>query len=255
MGHRAYAARRGMTTRGLVGLGCLALERRVDRSDFEEAVDGSALLVVEPAAELGRVHVGLTLGGGQVAEQEEGAVDGVLAVLGQTADGGHGIANLLALGGGEVLHRFSAGDEFVALLGGHGVELGEALVELGLLLRGQVAEAGLVLQRVLLLGQRQVAMGLHPLGKVLLGLAGTIGRDQLRIGGWRGGPDRTLGAYGLGRSDDQGILGRGRCGGRRTGLLLLSGGRRGLALGDQQPLGNDRTIGAVYLGRNGNRKG
>lgn len=35
-------------------------------------------------------------------------------------------------------------------------------------LRGIIAEAGLILQSALLLGQREIAMLLHPLGQMLL---------------------------------------------------------------------------------------
>ena len=156
----------------------LRLDWRPERRDVEQAVDGTALLIVELAAELGRVHVGLALGGRHIAQLEEGAVYDMLTVLGQTAELGHCVANLLTLNGGEPLHYFCAFKDLLALVGRHVIQLREPLMELLLLLRGKVVKARFVFERELLLREREVAVGLHPGAQMHLGLAGAVRDDE-----------------------------------------------------------------------------
>ncbi len=70
-------------------------------------------------------------------------------------------------------------DDAAALLGRHVVELGEAIEHALLCLRRKVAEARLLLQGALLVGERQVAVTVHPLGEVflvlLLGAGSSVG--------------------------------------------------------------------------------
>jgi hypothetical protein len=134
----------------------------------EQIVQRVALHVSELAAVLRRVHVVLPLGCRHIAQTPEGPGDCTPAVFRQTAELLHGSANLLTLRRRETLHRFRPGKDALLLIGRHTVQLGEPVVNALLLLRLELPEAGLIIQRVLLLGQGQVAVGFYPIAEVLL---------------------------------------------------------------------------------------
>ena len=188
--------------------------------DGDEAGQGGALLVGEAFAEAGIVgEGGLALVGREVADLAEGTGDEAAAIGRKAGELGHGSADLLAADRVEVLHGLGAGEDALALVGRHHVELGEAVAHALLDLRGELAEAGLALEGALLLRQGEVAVAAHPLGEVLValgaealgrrwGVAGALrllrGRRELR--------DRREGAAGESRDGDQ-HEGRGEAGG------------------------------------------
>jgi hypothetical protein len=88
----------------------------------------------------------------------------------------HGAGDLLALLGGELLHALDAVEGALALGGGHGVELREAVAEAILLAGGKLIEAGLMLEGALLFGGGEVLVILHPVAEV-------AGTDSARSGG------------------------------------------------------------------------
>lgn len=106
---------------------------------------------------------------GHVAESAEGACYVATPIVRQVAELLHRTANLLTLGRSETLHSLGVSDNVLALLGGHGVELREAIVHPLLNLRLQVSEARFRGEGVLLLGKGQIPMRLQPLRQMLLG--------------------------------------------------------------------------------------
>jgi hypothetical protein len=114
----------------------------------------------------------LALGLGHLAEVAEGTADEAAAILRKAAELLHCSAKLLALRDAHVGDGFVALEEAAALLGRHIVELGKAVAEPLLGLGGKIVEAGLALERLLLLSERHVAVTSHPLGQVLLILCG-----------------------------------------------------------------------------------
>jgi hypothetical protein len=98
----------------------------------------------------------------------EGAGDEAATVYREAAEILHGAAYLLALRRGEALHGLGMLDDTAALLIGHVVELGEAIKHSLLSLGRELAEAGFVLERGLLLLERELAVTIHPLGQMLL---------------------------------------------------------------------------------------
>jgi hypothetical protein len=68
----------------------------------------------------------------------------------------------------ELLHLLGALQDAPALLGRHIVELREAVAHALLGLRGEIAETGLIFERVLLLCKWKIAVMIHPLRQVLL---------------------------------------------------------------------------------------
>lgn len=134
----------------------------------EETGEGVAFLIGELAAETIGAEDSLTLRLGHLAKITEGSCDQAATVFGETAKLLHGPADLLTLRRREMRHGFVVLDDAAALLGRHVVKLGEAVEHALLCLGGKVAEAGFLLQGSLLIGERQIAMTVHPLGEVLL---------------------------------------------------------------------------------------
>ncbi len=145
------------------------LGRKV-RFNLEQIREGAALLVGELAAEAVRVQHRLTLRGRHLPQIAEGVGHQSPAVLGKRSKLLHRPANLLPLRHAEMFHRLVALDQALALLGRHIVELSEAIAQMLLCLRGKLAEARLVFERPLLLGQRETAVVVHPLFKMFLPL-------------------------------------------------------------------------------------
>jgi hypothetical protein len=133
-------------------------------------VERGSLFGIHPAVAAG-VQGGGALAGRDVAKLAEGARDGAALVGGQGAELLHGSAELLALRGVEALHQLDMRELALPLAGRHGIELGEMVVHALLGLPGQIAEAGLAVERLLLLIGRQVAVLVHPLGEMFAALA------------------------------------------------------------------------------------
>ena len=109
--------------------------------------------------------------GRHLTEVEDGAGHEAATLRGHSDEILHSGAVLLALRGREALDGLVAIEDASALLRVHVVELGETVAHALLGLRGQFVEAGLILERALLVGEGEVLVALHPLGEVLLILA------------------------------------------------------------------------------------
>jgi hypothetical protein len=171
-------------TRGLrrcLGLGPAEPGLRGGGLNIEQVIERVTLVVVELTANLRGIQPRLALRLRHRDRLVEGVCDGVLAILGQTSELAHRVAHLLALARLQSFHRFSVLNHLVPLRRRHVIELREPLMQLLLLLRRKVAEVRLVRQRTLLVCQGHVAMSLHPSSQMLLGLAGTVGNDQLAV--------------------------------------------------------------------------
>ena len=119
-----------------------------------QAVEGATLLRIEAVGVAAGVERGGALLRRELAQGAEAALNGGLLVRRKRGPVARGCGYLAALLGAEMLHIFVALDKTIALLRRHGVELGEAVAHP--LLRGlrQIVEAGLIFQRLLLLGRR-----------------------------------------------------------------------------------------------------
>ena len=126
------------------------------------------LLLAQLSTETLRGEQPLPLLRGSLANVTEGTGDDPPSIHGQVAELEHGAANLLPLLRGEVLHRLGTIKQVLTLLGGHIVQLGKAVAH-PLLERGcELMKPRLLLEGTLLLRQAEVAVALHPLGKMLL---------------------------------------------------------------------------------------
>jgi hypothetical protein len=135
-----------------------------------------------------------------LAEVAEGAGHKSAAILGKPLVLFCCGANLLPLLRSKMLNRLSVLNHAAALFGRHVVELRE-VVSQGLLgLRREIAEAGLILERALLLCQGQIAVTVHPLAQmllfrlstILLGSLGRMGRVHRRPSSLRPAHERRL---------------------------------------------------------------
>jgi hypothetical protein len=132
----------------------------------EEAGERVALLGGETAAVALGVKESLTLWLGHIPKLAEGAGDLVATVGREAGKLLDRVANLLTLRRAEAGHSFVVIQESLALLGRHVVELCEAVAQPLLGFGGETAEAGLALERFLLLLRSEIAMALHPLLEV-----------------------------------------------------------------------------------------
>jgi hypothetical protein len=154
---------------------------RQERLDRQKIAEGRTFLVGELAAETVRVENRLPLRDRHLPQVTEGARHQPAAINRQAAQLLHGIANLLPLRHGQMFHQLVVFEYPPALLVGHVIQLGETVQHALLGLRRKLAEAGLILQSLLLLRERQIAVAIHPLGEVLLILPGTDCRSRSRL--------------------------------------------------------------------------
>lgn len=177
-----------------------------------------ALTIGELGAIGRRVEGLLALLRGEVAETEHGVSHGLLAIRRHGSKALRGGTVLLTLRRGHAFQHLVAFEHPAALLWVHVVEAAK-LVELVLLkLRRQIVEAGHVLQRALLIGERKIAVIIHPLLEMLLVFGGPI--DDACAGPGRG-------------------IGRGATGGVRCGAALgalLRGTKRARSRRRRSPL-------------------
>jgi hypothetical protein len=115
-----------------------------------------------------RTHKGLTLRLWHLTEVTESAGYEPPSILWETTVLLERAAKLLPLWRSEVFYRFSVFQYAAALLRSHVVELSKTVPHGLLRLRRKVAEAGLILERTLLVCNREVTVMVHPLGQVLL---------------------------------------------------------------------------------------
>jgi len=157
----------------------------------EEVREGGAFLVGELAAKTIGVENSLALREGHLADVTKGAGYKTSAVLGKAAELLHRSSNLLPLWRAEPLHGFGALEQATALFRLHIVKLGESILHALLGLPRKLAEAGFILQRLLLLRERQIPVAGDPLRKMLLrrsrqaGVALTLSEGWSRSGGRR----------------------------------------------------------------------
>lgn len=152
---------------------------RVNGLNIHQSVERGALLRIEAVAVAAGVECGGALVRRQLAQGAEAAANGIALIWRKRGEVLRGCAHLVTLLWGKFLHLFIALDDAVALGCRHGIELRQTVMHA--LLRGlrQIVEAGLVLQRLVLLREAEIAVRVHPLGKVLtvVGVgAGGIGR-------------------------------------------------------------------------------
>lgn len=152
------------------------------RFNCKQTGERIALLVGELTAETVLAHEGLTLSRRHLTQVAEGAGYKPPPILRETAILIERAAKLLPLWRSEMFYRFVMFQYATALLRRHVVELGKTVPHGLLGLRRKVAEAGLILERTLLICKGEVAMAVHPLGQMLLILL----RADTLLRPWRG---------------------------------------------------------------------
>jgi hypothetical protein len=147
--------------------GWRCLDRNI-RLNGEEIAKSGTLVVGKFAMQSVGAEDGLALGLGHLAQIAEGAADEALAVGGKCVELLGGDANLLPLLRSEMFHHLIALQQAATLLLRHTVQFGEIVQRALLGLRGQLAEARFILERLLLLLESHVAVTIHPLLEMLL---------------------------------------------------------------------------------------
>ncbi len=136
--------------------------------DGQQIGESFTLLIGELSTVAVRVESGLALRRGHFTKLTEGTGDHATAVLRKSPELTHSSHHLLALRRRETFHRFVALNQTLPLLRRHVIELGKPVAQMLLCLGGKLAKARLILQRVLLLREREIAVAAHPLLQMLL---------------------------------------------------------------------------------------
>ena len=135
--------------------------------NVHQAVERAALLRIEAVGIATGVESSGALVGRELAHGAEAAADSIALIGWKRGKVLRGSAHLVALLRREFFQLLIALDDAVSLRLRHGIELSEAVVHA--LLRGlrKVMEAGLILQRLMLLRGGEIAVVVHPLIEML----------------------------------------------------------------------------------------
>ncbi len=135
--------------------------------NVHQAVERTALLRVETVGVASGVESSGALVRRKLAQSAEAALNRGLLVGWKRGPVARGSGYLVALLRRQVLHILVALNDAITLRLRHGIELRKAVAHALLRYLRKVMKAGLVFQRLLLLGRVEGAMRVHPLGKVL----------------------------------------------------------------------------------------
>lgn len=162
--------------------------------DGEEVGEGGALLVGELAPKASGVKNSLALRNRHLADIAEGAGYKAAAIDGKAAELLHRSTNLLPLRRREPFHHLGAFKQAAALFRRHVIELRQPVLHPLLRLLRQFAETRFILESLLLLRERQIAVAVHPLREMLLlrPLRMGIRRALSKDGSWCGRPSGGL---------------------------------------------------------------
>lgn len=135
----------------------------IDGLNIHQAVERAALLIIEAVGVAAGVERGGALVRRELAQGAEAAANGIALIGRKRGKVLCGSAHLVALLRREFFQLLIALDDTVSLRLRHCVELSKAVMHA--LLRGlrKVMEAGLVLQRLMLLRGGEIAVVVHPL--------------------------------------------------------------------------------------------